>query len=80
MSRTAEEQRKLELVLAMYREVLITMDSSQVDRYISPDYVQHSSLAPPGRDRAEGVPRHHPQGVARRRRRTSSAVSSTVTT
>jgi predicted SnoaL-like aldol condensation-catalyzing enzyme len=50
MARTAEEQRRLEFVLEMYREVLIAMDSSKVDRYISPNYVQHSSLAPPGRD------------------------------
>jgi len=50
MSRTAEEQRRLDFVLEMYREVLIAQDSSKVDRYISPDYVQHSSLAPPGRD------------------------------
>jgi predicted SnoaL-like aldol condensation-catalyzing enzyme len=50
MSRTAVEQRRLDFVLEMYREVLIAQDSSKVDRYISPDYVQHSSLAPPGRD------------------------------
>jgi predicted SnoaL-like aldol condensation-catalyzing enzyme len=50
MARTIEEQRNLDLVLAMYRDVLIPFDSSQVDRYISPDYVQHSSLAPPGRE------------------------------
>jgi predicted SnoaL-like aldol condensation-catalyzing enzyme len=49
MARTAEEQRNLELVLAMYRDVLIPFDSAQVDRYIAPDYIQHSSLAPPGR-------------------------------
>lgn len=49
MARTAEEQRNLDLVLAMYRDVLIPFDSSQVDRYIAPDYIQHSSLAPPGR-------------------------------
>ena len=30
--------------------MLIAQDSSKVDRYISPDYVQHSSLAPPGRE------------------------------
>ena len=48
MSRTPEERRRLELVLEMYREVLIRMDSSRVDRYLSPDYVQHSSLAAPG--------------------------------
>jgi predicted SnoaL-like aldol condensation-catalyzing enzyme len=50
MSRTADEQRKLDFVLEMYREVLIAQDSSKVDRYISPGYIQHSSLAPPGRD------------------------------
>lgn len=50
MARTAEEQRKLDLVLEMYHRVLVPFDSSQVDRYISPAYVQHSSLAPPGRD------------------------------
>jgi predicted SnoaL-like aldol condensation-catalyzing enzyme len=50
MSRTAEEQQKLDFVLEMYREVLIAQDSSKVDRYISPGYIQHSCLAPPGRD------------------------------
>ena len=48
MSRTQEEQHRLDLVLEMYREVLIAMDSSKVERYLSPGYVQHSSLAPPG--------------------------------
>jgi predicted SnoaL-like aldol condensation-catalyzing enzyme len=47
MSRTVAEQANLELVLAMYRDVLMPMDSARVDRYISPDYVQHSSLAEP---------------------------------
>ena len=32
----------------MYHEVLIAMDSSAVDRFIAPHYVQHSSLAEPG--------------------------------
>jgi predicted SnoaL-like aldol condensation-catalyzing enzyme len=50
MARTAGEQRNLDLVLAMYRDVLVPLDSTHVDRYISPDYVQHSSLAPPGRE------------------------------
>jgi predicted SnoaL-like aldol condensation-catalyzing enzyme len=48
MSRTAEEEANLALVLNMYRDVLIAMDSSAVDQYIAPDYVQHSSLAQPG--------------------------------
>ena len=50
MSRTAEEQKNLDLVLGMFRNVLQPLDSSAVDRYISPDYVQHSQMAPPGRD------------------------------
>lgn len=47
MSRTSEEQATLDFVLAMYRDVLVAMDSRQVDRYIAPGYVQHSSLAEP---------------------------------
>jgi predicted SnoaL-like aldol condensation-catalyzing enzyme len=47
MSRTEAEQANLDLVLAMYRDVLMPMDSSRVDDYISPDYIQHSSLAEP---------------------------------
>jgi predicted SnoaL-like aldol condensation-catalyzing enzyme len=50
MARTPEEQRNLDFVLEMYHEVLMPMDSSKVDRYISPDYIQHSSMAPPGRE------------------------------
>ena len=50
MTRTPEEQATLDLVMEMYHRVLIAMDSSQVDTYIAPNYVQHSSLAPPGRD------------------------------
>jgi predicted SnoaL-like aldol condensation-catalyzing enzyme len=48
VSRSAQEQQTLDFVLEMYHKVLIAMDSSQVDRYISPAYIQHSSLAPPG--------------------------------
>ncbi len=77
MARTPEEQRTLDLVLEMYREVLIAMDSSKVDHYISPDYMQHSSLAPPGRDALkafldmirEQSPRGHAGHQARVRRR-----------
>jgi predicted SnoaL-like aldol condensation-catalyzing enzyme len=48
MPRSEEEQSRLDFTLAMYREVLIAMNPDAVDRYISPDYVQHSSLAAPG--------------------------------
>ncbi len=47
MSRTAQEQANLDLVLAMYRNVLMPMDSTRVDDYIAPGYIQHSSLAEP---------------------------------
>ena len=50
MARTAAEQANHDLVIEMYHKVLIAMDSTAVDRYISPDYIQHSMLAPPGRD------------------------------
>ena len=50
MSRTPEEQKNLDLVLEMFAKVLQPLDSSAVDRYISPDYIQHSQMAPPGRD------------------------------
>ncbi|HSV46453.1 MAG TPA: ester cyclase [Ramlibacter sp.] len=46
--RTPEEERNLALVLEMYREVLVKMDAAAVDRYMAPDYIQHSQLAEPG--------------------------------
>lgn len=48
MGRTIEEQANLDHVLAMYRDVLIALDSSRVDDYIRADYIQHSMLAEPG--------------------------------
>ena len=42
MSRTAEEQANLDLVLRMFAEVLNPMDSGAVDRFISPGYLQHN--------------------------------------
>jgi predicted SnoaL-like aldol condensation-catalyzing enzyme len=50
MSRTPTEQANLAHVLAMYEAVLMPLDSSAVDRFIAQHYVQHSSLAEPGRD------------------------------
>ena len=49
-SRTPEEQRNLDHVLGMFRDVLQPLDATQVDRYISPDYKQHSPMAAPGRE------------------------------
>lgn len=48
MSRTAEEEARLQHVLRMYREVLIAMDPDAVDRFLPARYIQHSMLAPPG--------------------------------
>jgi predicted SnoaL-like aldol condensation-catalyzing enzyme len=48
MARTAQEQANHDHVIAMYHDVLMALDSSRVDDYISPDYIQHSSLAEPG--------------------------------
>ena len=50
MSRTALEQANLDLVLAMFAQVLNPMDSGAVDRFIAPEYIQHSQLAEPGRE------------------------------
>lgn len=48
MPYTAEEAANLALCLGVYDHVLIPMDSSRVDDFIAPDYIQHSSLAEPG--------------------------------
>jgi predicted SnoaL-like aldol condensation-catalyzing enzyme len=48
MSRTIGEQDSLNLVLGFYENVLIAMNPDLVDRYLSPAYIQHSSLAEPG--------------------------------
>jgi len=50
MMRSAEEQRNHDLVMGLFAEVLNPLDSSAVDRFIAPDYIQHSRLAVPGRD------------------------------
>jgi predicted SnoaL-like aldol condensation-catalyzing enzyme len=48
MSRTAHEQANLDLVLAMFDQVLGPMDSSAVDRFIAPCYIQHNQGVEPG--------------------------------
>ena len=48
--RTPEEQANLDLVLALFEQVLGPMDSSAVDRFIAPDYIQHNQMAEPGRE------------------------------
>ncbi len=48
MTRTPEEERNLQHVIDMFHQVLVPLDSSKVDDYISPDYIQHSQMAAPG--------------------------------
>ena len=45
---TTEEKENLELVLNVYNYVLKPLDSSRVDDFIAPDYIQHSPLAESG--------------------------------
>jgi predicted SnoaL-like aldol condensation-catalyzing enzyme len=49
-SRNEEEQRNLDHVLGLFCNVLVPLDADQVDRYIPPNYIQHSPMAAPGRD------------------------------
>jgi len=50
MSRTAQEEANLALVLDMFAHVLNPMDSAAVDRFIAADYIQHNQAAEPGRE------------------------------
>lgn len=50
MARTAQEAANVQLVLDLFNKVLIPMDKSLVDDFIAETYLQHSSLAEPGRD------------------------------
>lgn len=50
MSRTRQEEANLALVLDLFKHVLNPMDSGAVDRFVAPGYIQHSQLAPPGRE------------------------------
>jgi len=48
VSRTPGEEANLRLVLDMFEHVLKPMDSAAVDRFISPDYIQHNQMVEPG--------------------------------
>jgi predicted SnoaL-like aldol condensation-catalyzing enzyme len=50
MSRSPQEQANLDFVLEMFAKVLNPMDSTQVDHFISLDYIQHNQSVLPGRD------------------------------
>jgi predicted SnoaL-like aldol condensation-catalyzing enzyme len=46
--RTAREEDNYRLVARMYEQVLSPLDSSCVDRFFTPDYIQHSPMAATG--------------------------------
>jgi predicted SnoaL-like aldol condensation-catalyzing enzyme len=46
--RTAREEDNYRLVAQMYQQVLRPLDSSCVDRFFAPDYIQHSPMAATG--------------------------------
>lgn len=48
MAYSEQEQRNLDLVAAMYEKVLMPLDSTHVDEFIAPGYIQHSPLADNG--------------------------------
>ena len=50
MARTDQEEANHQLVMGLFDDVLNPIDSGAVDRYIAPDYIQHSRMAEPGRD------------------------------
>jgi predicted SnoaL-like aldol condensation-catalyzing enzyme len=50
MRYTAEEEVNLALVRGLFDEVLNPMDSSAVDRFIAPGYIQHNPTVEDGRE------------------------------
>lgn len=48
MGYTRQEENNRKLVLAVYAQVLEPLDSSRVDEFFAPNYIQHSPLARTG--------------------------------
>jgi predicted SnoaL-like aldol condensation-catalyzing enzyme len=48
MGHTQQEEENRRLVLEVYAHVLMPLDSSRVDDFFAPDYLQHSPLARTG--------------------------------
>jgi len=72
MSRTEQEEANLKLVVEMFENVLVPLDSSRVDDYIAEDYVQHHQHVIPTRaalkdflDWARGQPGESSQHLKR---------------
>ena len=49
-TRSGAEQANHDLVMALFVEVLNPLDADAVDRFLAPDYIQHSALAGGGRE------------------------------
>lgn len=66
-TRTPEEKANLRLVLDMFEHVLNAMDTDAVDRFISPDYIQHNQSVGPGvqplKDLLRFIKKETPQAV-----------------
>lgn len=58
MPHSDQERANLALIEGLYRDVLIAQDATRVDDYIAADYIQHSALAPPGREALKDWLRH----------------------
>lgn len=54
MSRTAAEEANLALVIEMFENVLVPLDSARVDEYIAESYIQHHQNVEPGREALKG--------------------------
>ncbi|MFB0612736.1 nuclear transport factor 2 family protein [Aurantiacibacter poecillastricola] len=54
MARTPEEEANLALVMGMFENVLVPLDSARVDEYIAEDYIQHHQNVEPGREALKG--------------------------
>jgi predicted SnoaL-like aldol condensation-catalyzing enzyme len=48
MGHTREEAANLQVVLDVYAHVLVPLDSSRVDEFFAPDYIQHNPIARTG--------------------------------
>jgi len=67
MAHTPQEEANLALVRGLFDAVLNPMDSTAVDRFIAPGYIQHNPAVETGREPLKAFLDHirqvHPEGV-----------------
>jgi len=67
MAHTPQEEANLVLVRCLFDAVLNPMDSTAVDRFIAPGYIQHNPAVETGREPLKAFLDHirqvHPEGV-----------------